>query len=62
MQKGALFAPPWISRNAPALALGELERPAGLGLAVLLALDDARIAGQETAALKDTAQTPARNR
>src|SRR5262245_27115557 len=38
------------------LALGELERPACLGATVLLALDDAGVAGQETALLQDAAQ------
>src|SRR5215468_8731668 len=48
------------SRNPPAaipaLALGELERAAGLGLAVLLALDHARVAGEEATALEHRAQ------
>ena len=39
-----------------ALALRELEAAAGLGAAVLLALDDARIAGQEAGALDRRAQ------
>src|SRR6267378_6447362 len=36
--------------------LRELERPPRLGLAVLLALDHAAVAGQEAAALEDAAQ------
>src|SRR5215475_8826029 len=48
------------SRNPPeafaASALGELERAAGFGLAVLLALDHARVAGEEAAALEHGAQ------
>ena len=38
------------------LPLGELEAPARLGLAVLLALHHARIAGEEAAALEHRAQ------
>src|SRR5579859_5793773 len=38
------------------LTLGELERPAGLRLAVLLALDHARVAGEETALLEDATE------
>src|SRR6266702_7381033 len=38
------------------LTLRELERPAGLGLAVLLALDHAGVAGQEAALLEHGAQ------
>src|ERR1700744_2531077 len=38
------------------LALRELERPARLGAAVLLALDHTRVAGQEAALLEDAAQ------
>ena len=38
------------------LPLGELERAAGFRLAVLLALDDAAVAGQEAALLEDAAQ------
>src|SRR5216683_8027074 len=37
-------------------ALGELERPPRLGLAVFLALDHAAVAGQEAAALEYAAQ------
>src|SRR3974390_2505722 len=37
-------------------ALRELEGPAGLGAAVLLALNDARVAGEEAAALERAAQ------
>src|SRR3954469_12329115 len=37
-------------------ALRELEGPAGLGLAVLLALDHARVAGQEATLLEHAAQ------
>src|ERR1043166_50766 len=43
-------------RSIAALALRELEAPARLGLAVLLALDHARIAGEEAAALERVAQ------
>src|ERR1700732_2189534 len=38
------------------LALRELEAPAGFLLAVFLALDDARVAGQETFFLENGAQ------
>src|SRR5882757_449511 len=38
------------------LTLRELERLAGLGAAVLLALDHARVAGEEAALLEDAAQ------
>jgi hypothetical protein len=38
------------------LALRELEGAAGFGLAVFLALDDARVAGQEALALDRAAQ------
>jgi hypothetical protein len=38
------------------LTLRELERAAGLGLAVLLALDDAAVAGQEATLLQHGAQ------
>src|SRR5690606_13225539 len=38
-------------------ALGELEGATGLGLAVLLAFDNARIASQETALLENRTQT-----
>src|ERR1700712_3178406 len=41
---------------AKRLALRELERLARLGAAVLLALDDAGVAGQEAALLEDAAQ------
>src|ERR1700759_4561706 len=41
---------------AKQLALRELERPARLGAAVLLALDHARVAGQEAALLENAAQ------
>src|SRR5690606_22654269 len=37
-------------------ALGELEGPAGLGAAVLLALHHAAVASEEAAALQDAAQ------
>ena len=40
----------------PALTLRELEAAAGLGLAVLLTLDHARIAGQEALGLQRRAQ------
>ncbi len=41
---------------ADELTLRELEAAAGLGAAVLLAFDDARVAGQEAALLQDAAQ------
>src|SRR5690606_24013333 len=49
---------PAFSKNPKSerLALGELEGPAGLGLAVLLALDDAAVAGQEATLLEDRTQ------
>src|SRR3954463_11767569 len=47
--------PPFASRIRK-LALRELEAAAGLGAAVLLALDDARVAGQEAFALDRGAQ------
>src|SRR5690606_4644609 len=40
----------------PRLALGELERTAGLGLAVLLALDHAAVTGEEPTLLQHGAQ------
>src|SRR3954466_11161787 len=43
--------PPLFLRRSRGLALRELEAAAGLGAAVLLALNDARIAGQEAFAL-----------
>jgi hypothetical protein len=42
------------SRNR--LALRELERTAGFGLAVLLALDHTAVAGEEAALFQDTPQ------
>src|SRR6476620_11455745 len=42
--------------RAMSLALRELERFARLGTAVLLALDHARIPGEEAALLQDSAQ------
>src|SRR6478735_9032192 len=54
-KKGALSAPFFVCRR-DASALGELERTPGLGAAILLALDHARVAGQESAALQDAAQ------
>src|SRR5258708_34146828 len=59
--KRRLAAPLGISwhfrlRSKRSLALRELDRPARLGAAVLLALDPARVAGQEAALLQDTAQ------
>src|SRR5215218_7811381 len=60
--KGGLFAKPAFeqvfgSKSAKSrLALRELEAAAGLRLAVLLALDHARVAGEETAALERAAQ------
>ncbi len=44
------------SSRAPASALAELEGPAGLPLAVFLALHHARIAGEEAGLLQDAAQ------
>src|SRR6478672_4052607 len=62
-QKGRFSAPflvPYLRQlpriAAPRLALRELERLARLGLAVLLALDRAAIAGKESALLQDAAQ------
>src|SRR5437879_3301418 len=54
----AARAPPScaLARKANPSALGELERAACLGPAVLLALDDARVAGQEAAVLQGGAQ------
>src|SRR5690606_26105455 len=49
-------APPSITAFAIRLALRELEGLAGLGAAVLLALDDAAVAGQEAVRLQDRAQ------
>src|SRR3569623_2020630 len=46
----------WIRSKARRLALRELERTAGLGLAVLLTLDHARVAGEEAAALEHAAE------
>src|SRR5438128_8982927 len=43
-------------RRYARLPLAELEAAAGLGAAVLLALDDAAVAGQETLALDRDAQ------
>src|SRR5258707_547804 len=48
------LAPAEVSQKR--LALGELERLAGLGAAVLLALDGAGVAGQEAALLQDATQ------
>jgi hypothetical protein len=45
-----------VVRSREALPLRELERAAGLGLAVLLALDHAAIAGEEAALFQDAAQ------
>lgn len=44
------------------LTLGELERTTGLGLAVLLAFDDAAVAGQEATLLGARRAGPARSR
>src|ERR1700686_5527281 len=62
-KKGRLSAPFWLSDPpywrqilAKQLALRELERLARLGTAVLLALDHARVAGEEAALLQDAAQ------
>src|SRR3569832_2839774 len=57
MRKGrAAWARPSCSRKKRGLALRELEGTASLGPAVLLALDHARVAGQEAAALERAAQ------
>src|SRR5262245_54170219 len=54
-EKGARSAPlPASCRSRSALR--ELERPASLGAAVLLALDHAAVAGEEAAALEHRAQ------
>src|SRR3569623_1328692 len=55
-RKGPGLLPALWNTSIRSLALGELERPAGLGLAVLLALDHAAVAGQEAALLEDAAQ------
>src|SRR3990167_2688633 len=57
-EKGRFGAPKRPLPNAyePRLALRELEAAAGLGLAVLLTLDDAAVAGQEAVRLHDRAQ------
>src|SRR5258708_24760071 len=55
-KKGAPGAPFCSCVRSAASALGELERPAGLGAAVFLALDHARVAGEEAATLQDAAQ------
>src|SRR3546814_13699463 len=47
---------PFFDTTAVRSALGELEAPARLGAAVLLALHHAGIAGQEAAALQHRAQ------
>src|SRR5207248_4131994 len=47
---------PFIFCSGCGLALRELEAAAGLGAAVLLALNDAAVAGQETLALDRDAQ------
>src|SRR5690349_3088678 len=54
--KGRRSAPEICFVGARRLALGELERPAGLGTAVLLALDYAGVAGEEAALLEHAAQ------
>src|SRR3569832_1506658 len=57
IRKGrAAWARPSSSRKKRGLALRELEGTASLGPAVLLALDHARVAGQEAAALERAAQ------
>src|SRR6185503_21360335 len=57
IRKGrAAWARPSCSRKKRGLALRELEGTASLGPAVLLALDHARVAGQEAAALERAAQ------
>src|SRR5690606_1342377 len=47
---------PLCIRTSAGSALGELEGPAGLGAAVLLALDHAAVAGEKAAALQNAAQ------
>src|SRR5207244_11708648 len=49
-------AAPRHRHYATGSALGELEAAAGLGFAVLLALDDAAVAGQKALALQKGAQ------
>ena len=55
-QGGARRAPPRCLGGKSRSALGELEAPARLALAVLLALDDAAVAGQEARGLQRRAQ------
>src|SRR3981189_800811 len=47
---------PFVSCRPTASALGELERAPGFGAAIFLALDHARVAGQESTALQHAAQ------
>jgi hypothetical protein len=51
-ERGAAVAAPRRRRRSESSALGELEAPARLALAVLLALDDAGVAGQEARGLE----------
>src|SRR5665811_947063 len=57
-EKGAYFCAPFAKFDdcLERLALGELEGAPCLGPAVLLALDHARVAGEEAAALERAAQ------
>src|SRR5690606_6048442 len=48
--------PPFVFSLSEALALRELEAAAGLGAAVLLALDHAAVAGEEASCLDGAAQ------
>src|SRR5205085_6955212 len=55
-QEGRAAARPFLANVIAALALGELEAAPRLGLAVLLALDHAAVAGEEAAALERATQ------
>src|SRR5690554_301127 len=55
-QKRGRFPDPSAIFGSSSLTLGELEGLAGLGLAILLALDNAAIAGQEATLLEHWAQ------
>src|SRR4051794_27409182 len=54
--KGPADAGPFLNVRRDRSALAELEAAAGLGLAVLLALDLAVVAGQEATGLEQGAQ------
>jgi hypothetical protein len=57
MAKPALFGcSDFSAKRLSRLALRELEAAAGFGAAVFFALDDTRIAGEETAALEHRTQ------